>query len=161
MKEITGTMYGYSFLCLRKLWYFAHNITMEQESENVAIGKLIDEESFKREKKNILIDDNINIDYVKDGIVYEIKKSDREKHMAVNQIKYYLYRLQAKGIKTKGVLTIPAIRHKEEIVLNEQDSLEIAERLLMIDQIIKSDKIPSLERKKVCSKCAYYDLCII
>jgi CRISPR/Cas system-associated exonuclease Cas4 (RecB family) len=37
--RITGTKIAYYFLCKRKLWLFSHNITFEQESEDVKIGK--------------------------------------------------------------------------------------------------------------------------
>ena len=79
MRKITGVMYSYYFLCHRKLWLFAHNINMEQESEAVFIGKLIDEDTYKREKKHILIDDKINIDYIHNGIGCENKKSEKER----------------------------------------------------------------------------------
>jgi CRISPR-associated exonuclease Cas4 len=55
-RKITGTLYSYYFVCKRKLWYSAHNIDMEQESDNVLIGRLIDENSYVREDKSILID---------------------------------------------------------------------------------------------------------
>ena len=41
--------------------------------------------------KHIRIQSSRNIDYLKDGIVYEIKKSKAEKEMSVAQIKYYLW----------------------------------------------------------------------
>ena len=33
-REITGVMIYYYKVCLRKLWYFYHEINMEQENEN-------------------------------------------------------------------------------------------------------------------------------
>ena len=68
-------MFAYSLICPRKLWYYAKGITLEDTSEYVNLGKLIDENTFKREDKHILINDCINIDYMKNGIVYEIKKT--------------------------------------------------------------------------------------
>lgn len=58
-------MMYYYYVCKRKLWYFYHEIQMEQESENVAIGKLLDETSYKREDKHINIDNVINIDFLR------------------------------------------------------------------------------------------------
>ena len=54
--RVTGVMINYYFICKRKLWYFSHGIQMEQEHDNVIIGKLIDENSYGREKKHILIE---------------------------------------------------------------------------------------------------------
>ena len=49
MKEnITGMMVYYYFVCKRKLWYFCHEITMETENEDVLLGKLLDESSYKK-----------------------------------------------------------------------------------------------------------------
>lgn len=64
--RITGTMLYYYFVCQRKLWYFINDIRMEQEDENVLLGKLLDESSYGREDKQILIDDTVNIDFIKD-----------------------------------------------------------------------------------------------
>ena len=48
MKEnITGMMVYYYFVCKRKLWYFCHEINMEAENENVLLGKLLDENSYR------------------------------------------------------------------------------------------------------------------
>ncbi|MBS5371542.1 MAG: Dna2/Cas4 domain-containing protein, partial [Coprobacillus cateniformis] len=57
LKEISGTMYSYSYLCDRKLWLYSKDIVMEQESEYVSMGKIIDEESYKRDKKHLYLDD--------------------------------------------------------------------------------------------------------
>ena len=58
--QITGMMIYYYFVCKRKLWYFINQINMEQNSELVAIGKLVDETTYKKEKKSILIDNTIS-----------------------------------------------------------------------------------------------------
>ena len=72
MKSVTGLMFYYYFICQRKLWYFANEINMEQNSELVSIGKVLDETSYSREKKNIMIDNTINIDFIKNGAVLHL-----------------------------------------------------------------------------------------
>lgn len=68
MKEnITGMMVYYYFVCKRKLWYFCHEITMETENEDVLLGKLLDESSYKKNDKYISIDQIINIDFMKES----------------------------------------------------------------------------------------------
>lgn len=159
---VSGTIYSYSFLCMRKVWLFAHNVSMEQNSENVAIGKFIDENTYKNEKHNFMIDNTINIDFLKNNIVHEIKKSDKEKDMAINQIKYYLYILKNYGFENiKGSLNIPTMRHKEEIFLEDKDIKEIPKRLKQIHSIIENKKMPDVIKKGACKKCAYYELCYI
>ena len=39
--RITGVMVYYYFVCRRKLWYFCHDINMENENENVMIGRIL------------------------------------------------------------------------------------------------------------------------
>jgi len=53
---ITGMEFNYFHICHRKLWLFSHGIQMEQTSDNVLLGKLIDEHSYPRERKEMLID---------------------------------------------------------------------------------------------------------
>ena len=64
-ERITGTMIYYYFVCKKKLWYFCHDITMETENDDVILGKLLDETSYRREDKHINIDNIINIDFIK------------------------------------------------------------------------------------------------
>lgn len=161
-KKITGLMFAYYHLCARKLWFYSHGIGMEQNSEEVQIGKLLDENSYRKEEKHILINDCVNIDYLKNGIVYEIKKSKAEKEMSIAQIKYYLYHLWKSGVENPiGILKIPSIKYQEEICLLEEDIEKIECRLKEIREIIASKKVPVLKEMKVCKKCSYYELCYI
>lgn len=48
---------------------------MEQNSELVQIGKILDETTYTKEKKQILIDNTINIDFIKNkAVLHEVKK---------------------------------------------------------------------------------------
>lgn len=162
IKYVSGTIYSYSFLCMRKVWLSYHNVSMEQESELVQIGKLIDENTYKNQRHNFMIDNTINIDFLKHNIVHEIKKSDKEKQMAINQIKYYLYILKEHGFEDiKGELNIPSTKYKEEVVLNETDTNKIKNKLIDIHKTIESTDIPQTINKPSCKKCAYYELCYI
>ena len=79
MRRINGLQINYYFICKTKLWLFSHNITLELESDNVQLGILLHENSFKKEK-DFLIDNLINIDFIKitDAVeIHEIKKTDK------------------------------------------------------------------------------------
>lgn len=110
--NITGVMIYYYFICQRKLWYFANEINMEQNSELVSIGKTIDETSYKREKKSILIDNTINIDFIKDGaVLHEVKKTKAIEEAGIWQLKYYMYYLKQKGVETlEAKIDYPLLR---------------------------------------------------
>ncbi len=91
-ENITGVMVYYYVVCHRKLWYFYHQIQMEQTNENVQLGKLLDENSYKREDKHINIDNVINVDFIQTtGVIHEVKKSKKIEEASIFQLKYYLY----------------------------------------------------------------------
>ncbi|MFW6015962.1 MAG: CRISPR-associated protein Cas4, partial [bacterium] len=122
MDHVTGVMIYYYFICKKKLWYFYKNLNMEQENELVKIGKLIDETSYSREKKNILID-NINVDFLNQWkVIHEVKKSRKIEKASIWQIKYYIYILRNKGIDIeKGILDYPLLKKREEVFLDNRD----------------------------------------
>jgi len=162
-KPINGTMIYYYIVCKRKLWYFFHSICMEQENENVKIGKILDEESYRREEKHITIDNVISIDYIKQkGILHEVKKSRKIEDAGVWQVKYYLYYLKGKGVTDiKAKIDYPLLRQTLDVELSMEDETEIKRILGEIKHIV-SDKIPNVPQKgKICKSCAYYDLCYI
>lgn len=163
MKKITGVMVYYYFVCKRKLWYFINDINMEQNSDLVGMGKLIDETSYGRERKHILIDETINIDFLKDWkVIHEVKKSRKIDEASKWQLKYYIWVLKEKGVDIeKGILDYPLLRKRENIILEKEDEEDLK---LILDGIekIKHLKLPPEGQKKgICKKCAYYELCYI
>ena len=158
MKDISGTMYAYSYLCDRKLWLYSKDIVMEQENELVAIGSIIDEESYKRDKKHLYLDDLVCIDIIRDNVICEVKKSSSQKQMAIHQLKYYLYLLSKKGINVEGELLIPKENLKEKVNLLENDTENIQNQLNKISEICSQEIPPKVINQKLCKKCAYYEL---
>ena len=111
-KQISGTMFYYYFVCKRKLWFFSNGIQLEEDNEDVILGKLIDENSYSKELKHILIDNTVNIDFIKDWkILHEVKKQKSIEEAGVWQLKYYLYFLKIRGINIeKGILDYPKLK---------------------------------------------------
>lgn len=163
MKKVTGVMVYYYFVCKRKLWYFSNNLNMESTSELVGIGKLVDETSYSRERKNILIDEVINIDFLKNWkVVHEVKKSKKIDEASKWQLKYYMWVLKNKGVQIeKGVLDYPLLRKREEVYLEEDDEYRLEHVINDIQTIITSNLPPDTINKSMCKKCAYYELCYI
>lgn len=161
--NITGTMVYYYFVCERKLWYFVNAINMEQNSELVSIGKILDETSYKREKHSILIDDTINIDFVRNGaILHEVKKTKSIEEAGIWQLKYYMYYLEQRGVKNiSAKIDFPLLRESKEIVLTQDDRNVLENVIKNINDIINTEKIPKTMNSKICKKCAYYDLCYV
>mgnify|MGYP000300690827 FL=1 len=163
MKEITGIMVYYYFICKKKLWYFANQIQMEQNSELVEIGKIIDETSYENKKKHILIDNTINIDFIKNGaILNEVKKTKSIEEASIWQVKYYMYYLEQKGVKNvKAKIDFPLIKETKDIILNGKDRQVLQNVIENIKKIINSNISIDVMQNKKCKKCAYYDLCYI
>lgn len=163
MKEITGMMVYYYFVCKKKLWYFANQIQMEQNSELVEIGKIIDETSYENQEKHILIDNTINIDFIKNGaILHEVKKTKSIEEASIWQVKYYMYYLEQKGVENvKAKIDFPLIKETKDIVLNNEDRQALQNVIENIKKIINSNIPIDVIQNKKCKKCAYYDLCYI
>ncbi|MBN4062679.1 CRISPR-associated protein Cas4 [Alkaliphilus sp. AH-315-G20] len=162
-KKISGVMAYYYKICERKLWYFCHHIAMEQNSENVAIGKVLDETTYNRERKHISIDNLINIDFIHhEGVIHEVKKSKNIEDASVWQLKYYLYYLESKGIVgIKGKIDYPLLRKSIDVKLEKGDYQLMKKMILDVNNIIKQEYPPKLIRKKICKKCAFHDLCFV
>lgn len=163
--KVTGTQIAYNIVCSRKLWLFTHQIEMEKFSEYVEIGKIISEQYYKREKKEILIGDTIKVDFLKIGdevIVNEIKKSKKLEDAHIWQVKFYIYTLQKLGINSKkGIIRYPKLMRKVEIEFTEEDRKIIENMLSEIIKIKNYEKPPAVINKKYCKKCAYYEFCYV
>lgn len=161
MKKITGVMFYYYFVCKRKLWLFSNNIALEDESENVLLGKLLDENTYFKEEKHIMIDETINIDFLDNWkIIHEIKKSKEIEEASIWQVKYYLWFLKKKNIVVeKGLLDYPKLKQTKEVFLDEKDCEKIEEILLEIKKIINNEKSPEYNKNPICKKCAYFEYC--
>lgn len=161
--NVTGIMIYYYFICQRRLWYFANQINMEQNSELVEIGKIIDETTYTKEKKQILIDNTINIDFVKNGaVLHEVKKTKSIEEAGIWQVKYYIYYLENKGVQNiKAKIDFPLLRETKEIILEDEDKKILDKVTKNIQEIIRMDKPPQIINSKICNKCSYYDLCYV
>lgn len=161
-KDITGMMVYYYVVCKRKLWYFYHEIQMEQGNENVAIGKVIDEETYRRDDKHINIDNVINIDFIRSkGILHEVKKSDKIEEASILQVKYYLYYLKERDVVVKAKIDYPLLKECVDVELSEEDEQNMKLVLQEIEQIVKEAVPPAMKKQRICRSCAYHDLCYI
>ena len=162
LSKINGTQINYYFICKTKLWLFSHNIQLEDESENVKLGNILHEDSFKREK-DYLIDNLINVDFIKltDSVeIHEVKKSQKMDVSHEFQLLYYMYYLKnEKDIENiKGFLDYPKNRKKTEVFLTKEKEDKLLEIIEDIHRI-NEDAMPNPVKSNICSKCAYFDFC--
>lgn len=162
-ERITGVMVYYYFVCKRKLWYFANEINMEAENENVMLGKLLDENSYKRSEKHINIDNVINIDFVKEHKeLHEVKKSKAIEEAGIWQVKYYLYYLKQRGVEgLKAKIDYPLLKKNVGVELTQEDEERLGKIVQEISELKKQAYPPDFKKKKICGKCAYHDLCFV
>ena len=157
---VTGTEFNYYLLCKRKLWLFSHDVEMEHTSDNVLIGKLIDEESYARKKKEIIIDGAVKIDFLDDNTVHEIKKSNRMEDVHIGQVLYYIYRLRQKGVDIrKGVINYPKQKRTTDVILTPEKEGEIKDTVEKVIEIKNAEHAPDVLNSKICKKCGYEDFC--
>ncbi len=159
--RITGTEINYLFICPRKLWLFHHHIEMEHTSDYVALGKLLHEDSYPRQKKETLIDDLIRIDFVdKDGVLHDVKSGRSMETAHEMQILYYLYVLKQMGLPNrKGVINYTRQRRKTEVELTSGKEREIETAMERVMQVNSMSVPPNAEFTKLCRKCSYAELC--
>lgn len=162
-KRITGIMVYYYFVCPKKLWYFSHDIQLESDNELVIMGRIIDEYTFKRNDKHIEIDGVISIDFIKSTkVLHEVKKSKAIEVASIWQLKYYLYYLRQRGVTgVTGIINYPLRKEKITVELSAEDIQTLDEACQEIQTIIEQVAPPELVVKKICKKCAYYDLCYL
>lgn len=162
MQKITGTLIWYYYVCPREVWLMAHELNPNQEDSFLEIGRLIQDDSYKREKKEISVS-NMKIDLIKkrdsELIIGEIKKSSHFELPARMQLAYYLYKLRKKGIEAKGELLIPKEKKKIPVELSPNIENELEKAFQNIREIINQEKPPEPVKIKFCRNCAYREFC--
>ena len=162
MNKITGSIFNAYFVCKRKLWFYSREISPFVGNDLLELGKMIHEESYKREKKEISLG-NIKIDIVKkyggNVIVAEVKKSSRAMKSARMQLLFYLYKLKQMGVSAEGELLVPKEKKREKVELTEEKEEEIRNVIEDIKRIISMPVPPEFKKSRYCNKCAYKDFC--
>jgi len=159
---ITGSLINSYFICPRKTWLFAHQLSPDPDWELLELGRLITEETYKRDKKE-LSGEGMKIDVLKredgDIVVGEIKKSSKGLKAAKMQLLFYLYKLKKQGVNLKGEILIPKEKKKIKVELTPELESELKKTFTSIREIILQDKPPEPVKTKFCNHCAYKEFC--
>lgn len=163
--RVNGTLINYYFHCKRQCYLHGNRLNLEDNSENVKIGRAIHEEKESKSKNSELEIDNIKIDKLTNEYLVEIKKSDADVEASKWQLLYYLKVLKAKGIERKGKLEFVEKNKGNNKVLyfelNDELLKELDEYVYEIDTLLQSNEIPQVLNNPKCKKCAYYEYCYI
>lgn len=169
--SFTGTQVNYYFVCERKLWLFSHGVELETNSDLVRLGKLLHEQSYGREFKEVQIG-RIKIDFLQfeesscgDGtksvVVHEVKKSKAIQGAHVIQVLYYVYYLKhVLAVDAKrGVLHYPLSKSLVSVELNSQGEEKVRQVLRDVARVVELRRAPTAVWMKKCRSCAYAELC--
>jgi len=154
---LTGMHINYYFTCKRKLWLYHHAITYERESELVKIGKLYHEDL----EKNALEIDHVKIDNFRQGKVWELKKSKRNRKASIYQVLFYLFVLKNKGIETSGIIKFKENNKVEEVFLSPEKEERLLSTMAEIEKICEESCPPAAEEIPYCKRCSYYEMCFV
>ncbi len=179
--RIGGMLVGYYRICPRKAWLSMRGIWMEQESDTVALGRLLDEGSYPRADKHLTIEaeapdgthgpairlvGKIDRANLREGILYETKKGRSCEDAHYWQVRFYLWLLtlngviRADGSPFRGQLDYPLLRRTETVMLYPEHETELAATVAAIRELAGQETPPArLTKRAFCAKCAYEELC--
>ena len=165
MNPITGTLINYYFHCKTQCWLHANRINLEENSEDVRIGKILHEINEERGKKTEISIDNVKIDKLTRDYLVEVKKSDSDPEAVKWQVLLYLYKLKAKGVLKKGKIEYIEKKRQskkiEYVELDDENEKELFEVLKKISDLIDLTTPPKAKFENHCKQCAYYEYCFI
>lgn len=162
--KVNGTLINYYFHCKRQCWLHGNRINMEDNSEDVKVGKAIHQIREEKNKSAEISIENIKIDKLTDEYLTEIKKSDADIEAATWQTMFYLKMLKDKGIERKGKLEFVE-KHKSKntifVELSDEKLAELDAVIKNIEKLLILEKAPAAINKPKCKKCAYFEYCYI
>lgn len=158
---MTGTLINYYYVCKRKCWLFYNKINLEDNSEDVRIGKVL--HSLKESKNSEIQIDDIKIDKLTSNYVIEFKKTNSSIESDIMQVLNYLNVLKSKGVERKGKLSYFDTNDNNPktliIELSNDNKLLLDSKIKEIEKFLEQDKPPIFNKCKYCTKCAYYEYC--
>lgn len=162
--RVNGTLINYYFHCKRQCYLHGNRINLEDNSEQVKIGKALHEERNDVDHTEIALD-NIRLDKLTDEYLTELKKSDADIDAAKWQLLFYLKILKDKGIDRKGKLEFVEKGKSNRKVLyfdlTQEREDELKEYIEKIENLLDQTDIPEVINKAQCKKCAYFEYCYI
>ncbi len=162
---VTGTLMNYYFHCKRQCYLAGNRLNLEDNSEQVKIGKALHEEKEAKRKNTEIQIENVKIDSLTKEYIVEYKKSDADVEACRWQMLLYLSELKKKGIMRKGKIEFfekkTGSSKTEYVELTEELEKELMLHIQKIEELIGQADMPEILNKASCKKCAYYEYCYI
>ncbi|TYQ16315.1 UNVERIFIED_CONTAM: CRISPR-associated exonuclease Cas4 [Acetivibrio alkalicellulosi] len=163
--KLTGTIINYYFHCKRQCWLFSNRVNLEDNSEDVHIGRILHQIEHDRKKDTEIKIDNIAIDRITPEYLIEIKKSDADVEATKWQTLFYLKVLSQKGIHRKGKIEFLEKNKQDKKVifveLDENAIKKLEDLENEINDLVSEATPPNAINNSKCKKCAYYEYCYI
>lgn len=155
-------MINYYLHCKRQCWLFMKKINLEDNSEDVRIGRVLHENKDDSENSEVEIN-HIKADKITNQYIVEYKKSDADLQATMMQVKYYMYVLNQKGITRDGKIEVFEKNKQNKkihyIENNKQIEEEIETLKKNIEDLYYMKVPPKQQNENKCKKCAYHDYC--
>jgi CRISPR-associated exonuclease Cas4 len=149
---------------------------MEQESDTVALGRLLDGHSYDRSEKHLTVDaeapdgtalvGKIDRANLRNGVLHETKKSRSCEDAHLWQVRFYLWLLVRNGVTRsdgspfRGQLDYPLLRRTESVTLEPEHMEELAMTVTSLRELVTTETPPArLGKRAFCARCAYEELC--
>jgi len=162
MVAITGTLVQSYNICKRQTWLMAHQIIPDQEHPYIETGRIVDQETYIRDKKKISFE-NVVLDIIRSDegniVVGEVKKSSRAQESARLQLAFYLYRLKQSGVEAKGLLLFPEEKKRMPVELTPPLEEELENIFKGINAVVSMEMPPHPQKIGYCKNCGYKEFC--
>ncbi len=161
---LTATLFGYFGVCPREAWLMGHALEPFPEHELLALGRLLQERSYSRERKEVALP-GMRLDLLGRGgktlVVAEVKRSSGEREAHLLQLGYYLLRLREMGLEAQGELRYPEERRVERVALTPELEARVREAEEALQELLAQPAPPPPKRIPACSGCAYFEFCFV
>ena len=167
---VTGTLIWYVAICPRQTWLMAHAIEPYHDHELLALGRLLAESAYPRERKELSLP-GMKVDVLRRRpadadedealVIGEVKRSPRAQHAQRLQLGYYLLRLREAGLHVRGELRYPEQRRVEPVELTPELEAEVRQAIAQVQALLVQPTPPPPARIPACTHCAYYEFCWI
>jgi len=174
--RIGGMLIGYYLICPRKAWLSMRGLWMEQESDTVALGRLIDRSSYPRHRKDVMLTGEApdgtslvgKIDWAQlnHGVLHETKKGRSCEDAHRWQLRFYLWLLKLNGVVRSddspftGELNYPKLRRTEKVELGPAHEVRLAEMVAALADLSRQERPPPrIDQRSFCRQCAFEELC--
>ncbi len=172
---VTGTLMSYVGICERKIWLAGHSIEGYRDHELLALGRLLAETAYPRERKELALPGmkidvlrrrrpTLDADWPEDDealVIAEVKRSPRAHHAQRLQLGYYLLRLREAGLQVRGELRYPEQRRVEPVELTPELEREVRQAIASVEVLLTRPTPPPPVRIPACTNCAYFEFCWI